>query len=36
VQVDPNRVISDANRANNLTDDVFRCSVTPTTIPRIP
>jgi hypothetical protein len=35
-QVDPNRVVSDANRTNNLADDVFSCSVTATTAPRIP
>lgn len=36
VQIDPHRVISDAKRTNNLSDDVFNCSVTAATAPRIP
>ena len=35
-QVDPNRVISDSRRTNNIGEGTFRCSVAPTTAPRIP
>jgi hypothetical protein len=36
LQVDPNRVISDASRTNNLTQGSFTCTVAPVTAPRSP
>jgi hypothetical protein len=36
VQADPNRVIPDASRTNNLSASTFACTVSPSTSPRVP